>query len=157
MTGRKLAINAVALAVIALQLEPEDLCVVAFESDATVIKPLGTKMGIYKILEKFMEVPAKGLTNIEAGLLEAQKEAAQGRLPKQGVILMTDGRFTAGKNPDYIVPKLPRLHVVQTGNPWASNRFCRGLARMGRGKYVRVAQLEQLPKSLYALVHEIIR
>ncbi|MGE3261461.1 MAG: VWA domain-containing protein [Bacteriovoracia bacterium] len=157
MTGRKLAINAVALAVIALQLDPEDLAVVVFESDATVIKPLGVKMDIYQILEKFMEVPARGLTNIEAGLIEAEKEAASGKLPKKAVILMTDGRFTAGKNPEHIVPRLPRLHMVQTGNPWASTRFCRNLARQGRGQYVRVAQLEHLPKALYSLVHEIIR
>ena len=70
---------------------------------------------------------------------------------------MTDGRFTAGRNPDYIVPRLPRLNMVQTGNPWASTRFCRSLARQGRGKYVRVAHLEHLPKALYALVHGIVR
>lgn len=157
MTGRKLAINAVALAVIALQLEPEDLCVVVFETDATVVKPLGAKMDIYQILEKFLEVPARGLTNIEAGLEKAVQEAEAGHLPKKAVILMTDGRFTAGRNPEHLIPRLPRTHVVQTGNPWSSNRFCRNLARQGRGHFVRVGQLEHLPKSLYALVHEIIR
>lgn len=157
MTGRKLAINAVALAVIALQLEPEDLSVIVFESDAVVIKPLETRMNIYEILKKFMEVPAKGLTNIEAGLLKAEAEAKNGKLPKKAVILMTDGRFTAGLSPDYLVPRLPRLHVVQTGNPWSSSRLCKNMAREGRGKYVRVAQLEHLPKALYSLVHEIIR
>ena len=157
MTGRKLAITAVALAVIALQLEPEDLAVIAFESDANVIKPLGQKKDIYEILEKFMEVPARGLTNIEAGLEMALKETMNGSLPKKNVILMTDGRYTAGRSPEHLVPRLPRLHVVQTGNPWSSTRFCRNLARQGRGKYMRVAQLEHLPKALYSLVHEIIR
>ena len=76
---------------------------------------------------------------------------------KKAVILMTDGRYTAGKNPDYIIPRLPRLHVVQTGNPWSSPRFCRSLAQAGRGKFVRVAQLDHLPKALYALVNGIIR
>jgi Mg-chelatase subunit ChlD len=157
MTGRKLAINAVALAVIALQLDPEDLSVIVFESDAVVVKPLETKKNIYEILEKFMEVPARGLTNIEAGLLKAEEQAISGKLPKKAVILMTDGRFTAGQSPEYLVNRLPRLHVVQTGNPWSSSRFCRNLARQGRGKYVRVAQIEHLPKALYSLVHEIIR
>jgi Mg-chelatase subunit ChlD len=104
-----------------------------------------------------MEVPARGLTNIEAGLLDAAKQAESGKTSKRAVILMTDGRFTAGRNPDYIVPRLPRLHVIQTGNPWSSPRFCRSLAQRGRGKYMRVANLEQLPKALYSLVHEIIR
>jgi len=157
MTGRKLALTAVALAVLALQLEPEDYAVIAFESDGNLVKPLGQRRHLDQVLEKFMEVPARGLTNIEAGLLMAEKQAKTGKLPKKAVILMTDGRYTAGKNPDYIVPRLPRLHVVQTGNPWSSPRFCRSLAQQGRGKFVRVAQLEHLPKALYALVNGIIR
>jgi Mg-chelatase subunit ChlD len=157
MTGRKLALTAVALAVLALQLEPEDYSVIAFESDANLLKPLGQRAHLDNVLEKFMEVPARGLTNIEAGLLMAEKQAASGKLPKKAVILMTDGRYTAGKNPEHVVPRLPRLHVVQTGNPWSSPRFCRSLARIGRGKFVRVAQLEHLPKALYTLVNGIIR
>lgn len=157
MTGKKLALTAVALAVLALQLEPEDYAVVAFESDANIVKPVGEPLDLYRMLEKFMELPARGLTNIEAGLLAAEKQVLNGKLPKKHVILMTDGRFTAGKNPEYIVPRLPRLHVVQTGSPWSSPRFCRGLARQGRGKYVRVAHLEHLPSALYSLVSGIIR
>ncbi len=157
MTGRKLALTAVALAVLALQLDPEDFSVIAFESEASLIKGLGEKKDVYAVLKRFMEVPARGLTNIEAGMLLAEKQAAAGKLPKKAVILMTDGRFTAGRSPDYLVNRLPRLHVVQTGNPWSSPRFCRSLARKGRGKYLRVAKLEHLPTALYALVHEIIR
>ncbi len=157
MTGRKLALTAVALAVLALQLEPEDYAVIAFESDANLLKPLGQRIQLDRILEAFMEVPARGLTNIEAGLLMAEKQALSGKLVKKAVILMTDGRYTAGKNPEHVVPRLPRLHVVQTGNAWSSPRFCRGLAQQGRGKFVRVAQLEHLPKALYALVNGIIR
>ena len=104
-----------------------------------------------------MEVPARGLTNIESGLLLAEKQALKGKLAKKAIILMTDGRFTAGRNPEYLVGRLPRLHVIQTGNPWSSPRYCRSLARKGRGKYMRVAKLEHLPSALYSLVHEIIR
>jgi Mg-chelatase subunit ChlD len=158
MTGRKLALTAVALAVISLQLDPEDFALVAFETEATLIKGLGERKDVFQVLKDFMEVPARGLTNIEAGLLMAEKEVlGKGRLPKKAVILMTDGRFTAGRNPEYLIPRLPRLHVVQTGNPWSSPRFCRGLARRGRGKHLRVAKLEHLPTALYALVQEIIR
>lgn len=157
MTGRKLALTAVALAVIAMQLEPEDLSVVAFESDANLIKGLGEKLDVFQTLKNFMEVPARGLTNIESGLLMAEKQALSGKLAKKAIILMTDGRFTAGRNPEYLIPRLPRMHVIQTGNPWSSPRYCRSLAKKGRGKYLRVAKLEHLPSALYALVHEIIR
>lgn len=157
MTGKKLALTAVTLAVIALQLDPEDLGVIAFETDAEVLKPLGSSLPLAETLKRFLEVPARGLTNIEAGLQRAISESQKGRLRRKAVILMTDGRFTAGKNPEYLIKKLPKLHVVQTGNPWASPRFCRGLARAGGGKHVRVSKPEHLPRALYALVHEIIR
>lgn len=157
MTGKKLALTAVALAVIALQLEPEDYAVIAFETEANLIKPLGSRTPLDTVLEKFMEVSARGLTNIEAGLQMAEKQALAGKLPKKAVILMSDGRYTAGRNPEHVVKRLPRMHVVQTGNTWSSPRFCRSLAQLGRGQFVRVVQLEHLPKALYALVNGIIR
>ncbi len=157
MTGKKLALIGVALAVLALQLEPEDYAVVAFETEANLIKPLGEDLNLHQMLERFLEVPARGLTNIEAGLALAGKQLEGSMLPKKHVILMSDGRFTAGKSPEHIVPGLPRLHVVQTGSPWSSPRFCRNLARKGQGKYVRVTNMEQLPTSLYQLVSGIIR
>lgn len=157
MTGKKMAITAVALAVVAMQLEPEDLAIVAFETEATLVKPLGTKLDVYQIVEKFLELPARGLTNIEAGLKIALTQSRLGTQSRKAVILMTDGRYTAGNNPEYLVSQLPRLYVVQTGSPWASARFCRGLAKRGGGKFTRVSQIEDLPKALYALVHEIIR
>lgn len=157
MTGKKLALTAVSLAVIALQLEPEDLAVIAFETEGTLIKPLGKALPLAETLKMFLEVPARGLTNIEAGLKETIKEARRGHIKKQAIILMTDGRFTAGKNPEYLIRGLPKLHVVQTGNPWASPRFCRNLARLGGGKHIRISKPEHLPKALYSLVHEIVR
>ncbi len=157
MTGKKLALTAVALATLALQLDSEDLGVICFETDATVIKPIGEKMPLRKLLRALLEVPARGLTNIEAGLKKAAQECDHGRLPRKAVILMSDGRFTAGSNPEYLVAKLPKLHVVQTGSPWASPRFCRSMAKRGGGKFVRVSHWEHLPKALYSLTNEIVR
>jgi Mg-chelatase subunit ChlD len=157
MTGKKLALTAVALAVIGLQLDPEDFAIIAFESQAERIKGLGEALPLSESIRRFLEVPARGLTNIEEGLKMAKAETARGKRNKQVVILMTDGRFTAGRNPDYLVPGLPQLHVVQTGNPWSSPRFCREMARKGRGQALRVSRIEQLPQTMYSLVSRIIR
>lgn len=157
MTGKKLAMTAVSLAVLTLQLDPEDLAIIAFESEAQVVKPLGDTSTPFAILEKFLRQPARGLTNISAGLELALAEATRGKLKRQSVILITDGRYTAGDNPESWAKRLPRLHVVHTGNPWASPRFCRRLAKLGRGKYVRVADFEELPKALYSLVQGLTR
>lgn len=157
MTGKKLALTAVSLATIALQLDAEDLAVVAFETEAELIKALGKPTHLSETLKRFLEVPARGLTNIESGLKMAFKEAKRGKQKKQAIILMTDGRFTAGKSPEYLIKNGPKLHVVQTGNAWSSPRFCRNLARLGGGKHMRVSKPEHLPKALYSLVHEIVR
>lgn len=157
MTGKKMAITAVALAVIALQLDPEDLSIVNFESEANLLKPLGTRQSLFKLIQNFLELPTKGLTNIEAGLKLAKSQLPKGKVKRKAVILMTDGRFTAGNNPEYLAAQFPRLFVVQTGNPWASTRFCQNLAIKGKGKFMRVSKFEDLPKALYKLVQEFIR
>lgn len=157
MTGRKLALLGVSVGTLALQMKSEDLSIINFESEAHLVKGLGDSMSAYQIVEKFIDSPAKGLTNMEAALKLALRQCERGRLPKRHVILMSDGRFTAGARPEYLVPRLPRLHVVQTGSPWSNNRFFRHMAKLGDGKFIHVAGFEQLPRALYSLVHEILR
>lgn len=157
MTGRKFALLGVTVGTLALQLRSDDLSIINFESEARKVKGLGQVMSPFTVVEKFIESPAKGLTNMEAALKLALKETQAGRLSKRHVILMSDGRFTAGARPDYLIPQLPRLHVVQTGNPWSHNRFFRRMAKLGNGKFLQVAQFEHLPKALYALIQEILR
>ena len=157
MTGRKLALLGVSVATLSLQLKAEDLSIVSFESEAHLVKGLGDFMTPYQIVEKFIDSPAKGLTNMEAALKLAIRQCETGKLMKRHVILMSDGRFTAGARPEYLVPRLPRLHIVQAGNPWSSNRFFRHMAKLGDGKFIHVTDFEHLPRALYSLVHEILR
>lgn len=157
MTGKKLAITGVALAVFGLQIEPEDLSVVSFETDATVIKPLGSKTYLAEMLGKFLDVPARGLTNIEAGLSKALEQLQKGRNKKKTIILLSDGKFTAGRDPTKLASHAQHLHILQTGNQWSSPRFCRNLAQKGNGKFIRIAKIEDLPKAMYGLLREITR
>ena len=157
MTGEKLALLAVSVAAIAYELDSEDLAIISFESEARLIKGLGVKSTVYSIVEKFLASPARGLTNMEAALKLAAKQTDQAKRSRRAVILMSDGRFTAGSRPDYLVPRLPRLHVVQTGNPWSSNRFFRRMASLGNGRFLQVSHFQQLPRALYSLVHQIVR
>lgn len=157
MTGRKLALLGVSVGTMALQLTAEDLSIINFESEAHLVKPLGSYMSAHQIVEKFIGSPARGLTNMEAALKLALQQCARGRQRKRHVILMSDGRFTAGARPEYLIPQLPKLHVVQMGNPWSNNRFFRRMARLGDGKFIQVKEFEDLPRALYTLVHEILR
>lgn len=157
MTGRKLAMLGVTVGTLALQLPAEDLAVINFESDARLVKGLGTDLNPFQTVARFLEAPAKGLTNMEAALKLAIREQAKGNLSRRHVILMSDGRFTAGARPDYLVPQLERLHVVQAGNPWSHNRFFRRLAKLGQGRFLQVKHFDDLPRALYSLVYEILR
>lgn len=157
MTGRKLALLGVTVGTLSLQLPSEDLSVINFESDARLVKPLGTNLSPFQTVERFLDSPAKGLTNMEAALKLAVKEQNKVARGKCHVILMSDGRFTAGARPDYLIPQLDRLHVVQAGNPWSHNRFFRRLAKLGDGRFLQVKNFDDLPRALYSLVHEILR
>lgn len=157
MTGNKLALVAVSIAVLALQLEPEDLSVIPFATEAEVLKRLNCVQSVEEIVERFLDSSTKGLTNIEDALKKALTQAQSGKQTRRTVILMTDGKFTAGGRPEYLASQFQRLNVLQTGSPWASERFCRGLARKGNGKFMHVNDFEELPKALYNLVHESLR
>ncbi|MCO5142454.1 MAG: VWA domain-containing protein [Oligoflexia bacterium] len=157
MTGKKLAITAIALAVLCLQVPEENLSVIVFNSEATILKKFGEKIPIIDFIEKFLEVPTRGLTNIEAALDKANKELKRATSSTRSCILITDGKHTAGKNPESSAKKLPRLHIIQMGNTWSSPRFCRNLAHAGKGKFLRAMNIEDLPKSLYTLSNYLVR
>lgn len=157
MTGKKLALLGVSIAVLALQLESEDLSVIPFATEAEVLKTLNTVKSVDIIVEKFLDSQTKGLTNIEDALKKALVQQKRGKHTRRTTILMTDGKFTAGGRPEYLASQFQRLHVVQTGSPWASERFCRNLAKRGSGNFLHINDFEELPKALYNLVHESLR
>ena len=66
MTGEKVALLAVAAAILRLKLER--LGVVAFDSEAHPLTPAGSTLPARAVIRKVLEVPARGYTNIHAGL-----------------------------------------------------------------------------------------
>lgn len=157
MSRYNLALLGVSVGALALQLPSEDLAIIKFESDAKVLKSLGEPQSPEQILKKFLETPAKGLTNMEAALKLAKKEDEKGKLKRRVVILMSDGRYTSGSRPEYLVPQLPKLHILQTGRLWSNNRFFKRMSRLSGGKFIQISNFEQLPHALYTLVHEVLR
>ena len=99
MTGQKLALLAVAATVLAYRLPSEDFAIVSFESTATTLKRIRSKMPIERIATKILEVPAVGYTNIEAALGEGLRQLASGRHKNRVAILISDGKYTAGGDP----------------------------------------------------------
>lgn len=159
MTGEKFRIAATAIATSALHIGVDNLALISFGSDAFCLKSIGEKLSLSRLVERFLEHHPKGLTNMEAALKLAVQESKKSQLPphRNHAVLISDGRFTAGSRPDYLVPSLPRLSCIQTGSPWSQNRHFRNLAVLGAGHFQHVSDFSLLPKRLYEFSRLIAR
>ena len=160
MTGEKIALVAVAAAVLALKLTSEELAVVTFDSTATPLKRLGEKVSPRELVRRVLEVPARGYTHLEGGLREGLRLLRDSRVPQRAGVLMTDGIYNVGWDPAPLAPLFPRLHVIQLGEEDAEKNdrgLCRRLASGGRGRYYRAEQYEDLPAMTYRLVQDLFR
>ncbi len=161
MTGEKLALTAVALAVVLLQFPDDPVGIVAFENEATVLKKPSERLTIGEFVERFLDVPAKGYTHLEAGLRGALRLQADPGIRRGAgrcsTLLLSDGKYTAGRDPTYLAPRFDQLHVLKMGRERSSRELCQDLARRGGGGVREVAQLEQLPEAMYAAVKDLLR
>lgn len=161
MTGEKLALTAVALAVVLLQFPEEQIGIIAFENEAQILKKPTEHISISVLIERFLEVPAQGYTHLEAGLRSALTQIQsmdKGSNTKPiSTVLLTDGKYTAGKDPAYLAPRFPHLVVLKMGDERASLELCRELARKGNGTLREVANLDDLPAVMYSVVKDLLR
>ncbi|MCM2323178.1 MAG: VWA domain-containing protein [Oligoflexia bacterium] len=161
MTGEKLALTAVVIAVVMLQFPEDPVGIVAFENEAKVIKGPDERLGLQELIERFLDVPAQGYTHLEDGLKAALKMtrgascSGTGRPPS--VVLLTDGKYTAGRDPAYLAPRFPHLVVLKMGQERASLELCRELARLGAGTLKQVGDLHALPVVMYSVVKDLLR
>lgn len=161
MTGEKLALTAVALAVVLLQFPDDPVGIVAFENEAQILKSPEEKITIEELIARFLDVPAQGYTHLEAGMKSALtllRRARAGRTRRPpSCVLLTDGKYTAGKDPAYLAPRFPHLVVLKMGDERSSHALCEELAKRGRGALREVGDLEQLPEAMYGVVKDLLR
>jgi Mg-chelatase subunit ChlD len=161
MTGEKLALTAVALAVVLLQFPEDPVGIIAFENEPRVLKTPDERISIEELVARFLDVPAQGYTHLESGMKAALKllrdiRAGRSRTPPS-CVLLTDGKYTAGKDPAYLAPRFPHLVVLKMGDERASLPLCEEMARRGRGALREVADLEELPEAMYGVVKDLLR
>jgi Mg-chelatase subunit ChlD len=161
MTGEKLALTAVALAVVLLQFPEDPVGIVAFENEAKVIKRPDERISLQELVERFLDVPAQGYTHLEDGLKGAlglvRSAAASGQVRPPSTVLLTDGKYTAGRDPSYLAPRFPHLVVLKMGKERASLELCREMAQKGHGALREVGELEALPSVMYGVVKDLLR
>ena len=153
MTGEKVALTALAVAILRLKLDA--LAIVAFDTKAYATARVGEVLGVRETVRRVLGVPAQGYTNIEAGLREATRQLERSRRRERLGIILTDGIANMGRDPVEIAHQLPRLHVVQVGlEEKQGTRTCVGMAAAGRGRRYRAHTYDDLPKVVRQLVRE---
>lgn len=154
MKGERINTAAAAVGALAGELKRDQLCVIAFWSDAAVLLPLGDPVKPVQLLDDLLKIPAKGLTNVAFPLELAQQELA--RVPGQHsrVILLSDCVHNAGPDPRPLAAKLPRLDVLLDMTGEKDEDVARDLARLGRGSLHTITDYRGVAPALSALFNQ---
>lgn len=156
MTGEKVALIAVAVAILRLKLEK--VGVVVFNTTAQRLVGVEEELSPREVVRRVLEVPAQGYTNIEAGLERALLELRASRQQDRVALLLTDGLANVGRNPVPVTRRFPRLHVVHLGDHHPQGaRSCREMAQEGRGRVYRAMRYADLPGVVRRAVRELFR
>ena len=99
MAGEKMALAAVAAAVLALKLRPGDLAVVSFADGARVVSHFGEEVAPAELVRRMLAVPCGGGTDIAAALEAGHAELQRGRDPGRSGLLVSDGVYTERRRP----------------------------------------------------------
>ena len=156
MTGEKIALLAVATAILHMKLE--HVAVMAFDTVPHPVVGIGERVGVREVVRRVLSVPAQGYTNLEGGLDAALTELRRSRRRERVGLLFTDGVANVGWDPVPVAARFPRLHVVHLGGHHVQGaRTCREMARAGRGKLYRARTYADLPLVVRGAVRELFR
>lgn len=157
MSGENMAIASVAAAVLALKLHPEDLSVVVFENTAKAVTHLEVADAPETVVERMLDQPVNGYTNISAALELGARELERGRNPRRSGLLITDGVVTAGGDPVHLAHRFPKLFVLLTEDYKSNPRLCRELADAAKGDVFPVNTFRELPSRLLTVANRVLR
>lgn len=140
MRGEKVRIAAATVAALSADLSGagEQLALIAFWSDAAVVKGLTEPAIPARLLDVLMRIPARGLTNVGFGLSAARAELARSAARRRTAILLTDAVHNAGPDPRDLARRFPELHVLLETGGEHDLPLGRDLARLGHGTLTRV-------------------
>jgi Mg-chelatase subunit ChlD len=133
MRGEKVRMAAATVAAVSADLADDQLALVAFWSDAALLKALDTVASSAKLLDQLLRIPARGLTNVHFGLTVAAAELARSAARRRTAILLTDAVHNAGPDPRLLARRFPELHVLLQTDGEHDRPLAADLARLGHG------------------------
>jgi Mg-chelatase subunit ChlD len=151
MRGERIRTAAATVGALAAELSRDDLAVVAFWSDAAVLRRLGQHVPPQVLLDTMLRIPAKGLTNIAFPLQVAARELTRVPARDARALLLSDCVHNAGPDPRPLAARLPRLDVLFDTSGEQDADLARELARIGRGRLRRIGAYTDVAPALGAI------
>lgn len=155
MSGDKLAMATASLGVLAYKLKSIDYSVIAFDNVARVMKQLDQKIAVETIVGDLLDIPAMGFTNIEDALRSGIRELSSTAVKDKVGIMITDGNYTAGKDPREFAAQYPKLFVIMIRSHDSKPELCEEMAALGKGKVMAVDTFEEIPCVLRDLLRDL--
>ena len=153
MRGAAIYEAALALAAVAVRVDPDPFAVVAFWRDAAVLKRLDEPVDLDHLIDRVLSLPGRGLTNLALGLRVGLDELSRASTQERVGLLFSDGLRTAGPPPDAYAAAFPTLHVIATGRSEESATACRELAALGDGRCSAITGLASIPAAISACLY----
>ncbi len=150
MGGRRLASAALATAAVALRAE-EDYSVLSFSSQVQVVKDQEQHRPAEQVVGDVLSVRGHGTTDLGLALRAAQEQLARARAPRRAVLLLSDGRATAGGDPVGQAHGIETLLVLAPAGSGESDGQARALAMAAGGRYAEIDGPSQVPAAIAAL------
>jgi MoxR-like ATPase/Mg-chelatase subunit ChlD len=155
MSGDKLAMATASLGVLAYKLKSIDYSVIVFDSVARVMKQLDQKVAVETLVGDLLDIPAMGFTNIEDALRTGIREMSSTTVKDKVGIMITDGNYTAGKDPRELAAQYPKLFVIMIKSHDSKPELCEEMAALGKGKVMVVDTFEEIPCVLRNLLRDL--
>jgi Mg-chelatase subunit ChlD len=159
MTGEKLALLAVSAAVVALCVPAPRLALMGFDSKVRWIKRFGDELSLEQIVERVLELPAGGFTNMELALSEMLRVLGQQNKERANVILIGDGKYTEGGDPSHLAPRFKHLNSLKIGRDQAGRDLMMELSGRGSGtgQFFEARRISDLPRTMYGAMKRLLR
>jgi Mg-chelatase subunit ChlD len=154
MKGEKVRVAAATVAALSAEVATrgDRLALVAFWSDAALLKPLDAHVPAGQLLDQLLRIPARGLTNVGFALAVAHAELGRSPARHRTAVLLSDAVHNAGPDPRVVARRFPRLHVLLETDGEHDAPLAADLARLGRGRLAPVRTHRDVAPALTRLL-----
>ncbi|MBT0772498.1 VWA domain-containing protein [Kineosporia sp. J2-2] len=148
MRGERIRTAAATVGALAGELAADDVGVIAFWSDCSILLPMGRPFRAQSLLDDLLKLPARGLTNVGFPLQLAAAELSRRPNPEARVLLLSDCVHNAGPDPRGPAALLPRLDVLLDASGEKDEELAREMAAAGRGRMFPIRDHRQVAPAL---------